>query len=259
MDKNKPPLVGLTIRQRYDESIFLLRRNYSHAILCGGGIPVMIPASLSPENTDYLIERLDALVLTGGEDVNPVFYGMTPHSKLGTLDSKRDLFELDLCRKWLRSNKPLLGICRGMQLMNVAAGGLLHQDIHSEYPTAMLHSHQGPREDPTHPVEVKGDSLLSELLGSKGSLLVNSIHHQSISVVAPGFKIAAVAPDGIIEGIESSDGATILGVQWHPEEMVDSHPEQRRLFVKFIERISLTDSLNLGFGTLTNRAALDPR
>ena len=244
--KKKLPLIGLTARHQPGEPSFFLQQNYSRAVLKGGGVPLMLPPILSAEEIESLLGTLDALILTGGEDINPLLYGSTPHPKLGAVHTERDRFEIALCRAWLKTGKPLLGICRGLQLLNVAAGGVLIQDIASECPSAMRHTHQGPTTDPVHTVEVKEGSLLGRFLGvqqgdAAPTVIVNSLHHQAVSSIAPGFRVSALAPDGIIEGIEANDGTAVLGVQWHPENLFDAHPEQLRLFASLAGAVGQAD------------------
>ena len=244
----RAPLIGLSMRRDFENNRFALGQNYSRAVARAGGIPLLLPPILAFEQIAALLESLDALVLSGGEDVNPVLFGQTPHPKLGRVDTTRDEFELELCRQWLQTGKPLLGICRGVQLLNIAAGGTLYQDIPSEQPEAMRHAQNSPRCDPAHFVEIEPHSTLSRFLGggecaSRHRILVNSIHHQSVKDAAAGFQVCATASDGIIEAIEAADGRPVLGAQWHPEDMAEMHPVQLQLFEAFVAAAS-TPAIN---------------
>jgi putative glutamine amidotransferase len=159
------------------------------------------------------------------------------------VDSARDGFELALVGEWLQSGKPLLGICRGMQVLQVALGGELIQDIPTEHPDAYRHSHAGSRGDPVHEVEVLSGSTLARLLETDGVVRVNSIHHQAVARPVKGFRVTARSGDGVIEAIEAEDGRPVLGVQWHPEEMTCR--SQKNLLGNFIGAIWSSDSRHL--------------
>lgn len=235
---SQAPLVGLTSRidRTKTDSRIVLRTGYTDSICAAGGIPWILPVLPEDQYPEWL-ELLDALILTGGEDVNPLLFGQQPQSKLGRVDTERDYFELSLARQWLRTGKPLLAICRGIQLLQIAAGGVILQDIASAVPQAIRHEQKGNRRDPAHTLDVLPNSTLASLLGMAGTLEVNSIHHQAVDKPAPGFRVAARACDGIIEAIEAEDNRLVLGVQWHPEEM--RAPIQQRLFKQFVQTVSL--------------------
>ncbi len=229
---SRKPLIGLTGRiERQGPSLLSLRQAYSNAVFEAGGMPVVLPV-IEGEDFQEWIACLDGLILTGGEDINPLNYVSPPHPRLGRCDMARDKFEIGLVKAWLETGKPLLGICRGIQTLQVAIGGKLIQDIPSEIPSAWKHSQSAPREEPLHEVFIEEDSLLARLLETSGLLRVNSFHHQSVTEPVEGFRISARAGDGIIEGIEAADGRTVLGVQWHPEEMND--PAQKKMFLNFV-------------------------
>jgi putative glutamine amidotransferase len=167
------------------------------------------------------LEHCDGLLLTGGEDVDPARYGDAVTHQTVTIDSRRDDYELPLATRALAADLPLLAICRGIQLLNVAGGGTLVQDLPSQRPSAVPHQTPEPRDGRAHEVTVTPASRLARLLGpamsSDGQLEVNSRHHQAVADVAPGFAIAAVAPDGVVEAIERPDATFCVAVQWHPE------------------------------------------
>ena len=181
-----------------------------------------------------MLDGMQGLVLTGGEDVDPVHYRETPHPKLGDVHARRDEFELALARAAYARRLPTLAICRGIQVINVALGGSLIQDIPSEWANPLDHDSGGARDERVHAVTVVAGSALAEALGAR-TLTVNSFHHQAVKDVREPFRVVATAPDGIVEGIESTDAAWwMLGVQWHPEELTSTlEPWDRRLFAAF--------------------------
>lgn len=177
----------------------------------------------------------DALVLTGGEDVDPARYGETPHPRLGTVSQVRDAWEIALVNEARARRLPVLAICRGIQILNVALGGTLIQDIPSEIDTEIDHDPDRARTERTHMVEVAGESRLARAIGVT-RLEVNSVHHQAVRRVAPTLRVVATAPDGVIEGVETApdDPWWCVGVQWHPEDTVESGAGwDRMLFESF--------------------------
>jgi putative glutamine amidotransferase len=193
--------------------------NYVRAVLAAGGLPIIFVPEFSREQTIELFGECDGLLLTGGEDVDPCHYGATPHPKLGTVDPRRDVNELALVAEARARDLPILGICRGIQLCNVAFGGTLVQDLASEHPSNVSHDSPSPRDVRSHPVTLTEASRLAEILGVT-SFHANSIHHQAVDRVGAGLVATAVAPDEVIEGLESADPHEwIVAVQWHPEEL----------------------------------------
>lgn len=202
-----------------------LNAAYLDAVTRAGGIP-LVTAAPSPGGADAdadaaaetLLGRVDALLLTGGEDVEPARFGARPHPALGRVTPARDAWELALARAARRRRIPTLGVCRGIQLLNVAFGGTLVQDIPAERPDALQHEQGVARSRRTHAVTVHPGTRLAAIMGHRPE--VNSMHHQAVADPAPGMTITALAPDGIIEGIEWTDGDWwAVGVQWHPEEL----------------------------------------
>jgi putative glutamine amidotransferase len=210
---------------------------YLEAVLGAGGLPVIIPLNVAGPALRALYARLDGVLLTGGGDVDPAVFGEAPHPELGTVDADRDQLELALARFTAEDDKPLLGVCRGAQVLNVALGGTLYQDLPSQYGEEVLrHAHpvkEFPRQHLAHPVQVEEESLLARVLGVPIAR-VNSRHHQAIKDVAPALTVVARAPDGVIEGVERPGRPFTLGVQWHPENLQEL-PEMKALFVKFVE------------------------
>ncbi len=191
---------------------------YVRSVLGAGGVPLVLSPLLGVTHNAVLLEGLDGLLLTGGEDVDPEHYGHVPHPALGDVDPIRDAFELAIFRDAYQRRLPVLAICRGIQLVNVALGGTLWQDLPSERPGVVRHVQTSGRDDRTHPVDLVSRSRLAQALGGT-RIHVNSFHHQSIRDLAPGLLATGRAPDGEIEGVESvGTDPWLLAVQWHPEE-----------------------------------------
>jgi putative glutamine amidotransferase len=235
------PVIGITGRTDRSArppnlSLFAVTPAYVQAVELGGGAPVVIPPHLEEAKLRAIFEHLDGLILSGGGDILPTLFGEEDSGLLWLVDERRDRTELALAR-WARAEGlPLLAICRGVQMLNVAAGGTLIQDIPTQVPDALPHSTVAGRPLPTvvHTVEVAADSRLAALVGA-GELGVNSAHHQAVKVAGTGLVVTARAPDGVIEGLEAPGHPFCVGVQWHPEAMVESHPVMRRLFEGLVE------------------------
>jgi len=232
------PLIGVTPdfnagdRKEWGgrEATFFLRARYVRAIEDLGGVPVILPLAEDRADRRRLLEKVDGLLLTGsGPDLAPSLYGERQRYKFRVMSRRRADFELDVARMAAASDLPLLGICGGMQAMNVAFGGSLIQDIAGELDSALLHQQRAPATELSHAVEVAPKSLLRRILGT-ARIRVNSSHHQSVKRVAPSFAASAVASDGVIEAIESPAHRFLLGVQWHPEFLYDRHALHRKLF-----------------------------
>lgn len=205
------------------------------AVERAGGLPLLIPCDLEPENLRDAYERVDAILLPGGGDVDPSNYGEDPHPETGSVDLARDKAEIAIARWAAEEDRPLFGICRGQQLVNVALGGTLIQDIPSEVETELTHNllPQTPRNAVTHQVTVEQGSVLQRITGAN-TLLVNSIHHQAIERLAPPLRVTGVAPDGVIEATEIPGSYFYHTVQWHPEDL--THIEQMQsLFNALVE------------------------
>lgn len=209
-----------------------LRDRYVRAIEATGGIPLILPPLESPSKSARLIlDRIDGLLLTGsGPDIDPQIYGERRRFPFKTVHPKRFSLEQELVRQAMKKKMPILGICGGMQLMNVAAGGSLYQDIKGQIPRAMQHQRGGK---PAHTIEIKKGTLLSKIL-KRNRLRVNSAHHQGIRQAAPGYVVNATAPDGVIEGIEAIGPPFVLGVQWHPE-FLNAEDQSKTLFKVFLK------------------------
>jgi len=239
------PLVAIAGRQGAPsrvsrDSVCFAGRRYLDSVLRAGGEPVVIsPQVIDDDESDDLISRFDGLILMGGGDVNPALYGQEagPHI-YGVLESQ-DHFEASLLRAALRHAKPVLAICRGMQLANVVLGGTLVQDL-SELPNATELVDHKPTGFPVgaeytlHEVRLENDSILAHSVGGT-SIQGASFHHQGIGTLAPGFKPAGWAPDGLLEAIEHKDH-WLVGVQWHPEDTSADDPQQQRIYEAFVDR-----------------------
>jgi putative glutamine amidotransferase len=192
---------------------------YLTSVVAAGGVPLVLSPLIGPEHAGRALEGLDGLLLTGGEDVDPALYGTAPSPHLGPVSRDRDLFELALVAGALERQMPVLGICRGIQLINVAAGGTLWQDLPTERPGEVDHNPATPRSTAAHDLRVLPGSRAADALG-RVEFEANSFHHQAVREVGRGLRPTAWAADGLIEAVESADGGGwLLAVQWHPEEM----------------------------------------
>jgi len=210
---------------------------YVRAVARTGATPVLLPHT-ELEQVDDLLGHLDGLVITGGDfDVPPPYYGEETRSATRRLVEERSGFERSLCRAALRSGLPLLGVCGGMQLLNVVLGGTLYQDL-SERPNTLVHEQPHDRRQPHHAVKLTRDSRLQRICATD-SLEVNSTHHQILHDLGTNVMASAIAPDGVVEGIEVSGRGLVLGVQWHPE-LLDA-PEQQRIYAALVESSNKTE------------------
>ena len=204
---------------------------YIDSLRRAGAIPVLIPPQ--PENAAELVEELDGLLLAGGDDCDPAAYGEEPHPKVEPMDPRRQNNDLSLARAARERGIPTLGICLGLQVMNIAAGGSLVQDIPTEIDTDIEHVSE-PEDRARHDVIVEDGTRLASILGGKREFNVNSSHHQAIKGIGRGFRVSAQAPDGIVEGLEDPEHPFYLGVQWHPEDMA-GEKSASALFGAFVE------------------------
>ncbi|MDR0814747.1 MAG: membrane dipeptidase, partial [Bacteroidales bacterium] len=212
------PLIGLSASRSSGESSTVSGR-YVQAILQAGGTPVIIPVVTDGNTLRNIIKGLDGLVMTGGGDVAPSYYGENTLGKMVRIDSIRDVYDMTLLKLATDRNIPVLGICRGEQLINVAFGGTLYQDIPIQYKNGIAHFQKASTSRGTHVVEIVPGTELAEIL-LKSQALTNSFHHQGVKDLAPGFRIAARSSDGFVEAIEGYPNRTVLGVQFHPEGLV---------------------------------------
>jgi putative glutamine amidotransferase len=230
------PVIGLTLDHEPPGGWskfpwYAIRENYCNAVRHAGGLPILLPHD--PEAAVDYVNRIDGLIITGGGfDVDPALFGAeTRHSTVKTKD-RRTAFELAATRIALGRDMPVLGICGGQQLLNVALGGTLIQHIPDEVPGALPHRQPNPRDEPGHDVQVIAGTMLYRIAGAE-NLAVNSAHHQAVKAAGPGVVIDAVAGDGVVEGIEDPRRRFCLGVQWHPEFEIGE--ADRRIFRAFVE------------------------
>lgn len=206
---------------------------YSQAVLNCGGAPLLVPISQDKNSIAAVCSRIDGLILSGGPDINPRFYREEPRQGLMDVDEAQDRMEIELTRQAVASELPVLGICRGLQVLNVAMGGTLYQDIARQVPKACNHAPRADRGTVSHKVRIEPHTRLQSVL-QRRSLWVNSKHHQAVNHPAPGLVVSAVATDGIIEALEASDQAFVIAVQWHPEGLWEKDAAARKLFKALI-------------------------
>ena len=234
MTKRKP-VIGIPVNVLVEKNLPFpgterasVNQDYLDALKAAGAVPVALPMVETEEDVQTQLELLDGLLFSGGADVSPLTYGEEPATGLDEVYPDMDRHQLALARAGRKAGLPMLGICRGMQVLNVACGGTLHQDLGSLAEPLLQHWHKGQRRGVSHTVDLVEGSRLRGILGCP-SIGTNSFHHQAVKDVAPGFSVSARARDGVIEGLEVPEGF-LLGVQWHPEGMVATCPEMLRLF-----------------------------
>ena len=231
------PLIGvglaLTVGE-YPERAYV-NMAYLRAIEQAGGVPVPLAPGLEPATLEALWQRVDGVVLTGGWDMDPARHGQARHPKTENVSETRDAVEVGLVGRALDDRVPLFAICRGLQVLNVALGGSLVQDIADDMDTELVHTQKESRDTATHVVRVAANSRLNAIVAAH-ELRVNSMHHQAIGRVGRGLREVAWAPDGVIEGVEmGGDDRFVVAVQWHPEELVGHDPASRALFAALVE------------------------
>jgi putative glutamine amidotransferase len=241
----RSPLIGITAFSNFIPSTpstpwttmrSAANQQYVDAVAAAGGAPVVVPIGLGEEALRRIYSQLDGLLLPGGDDVAPHRYGHDPHPNLGLVDDARDDLELTLAAWALRDRLPTLGICRGIQVLAVAAGGTLYQDLPSQFERSHLHDvRDHGRDHLAHEIIVEPSSRMAAVLGP-GGVLVNTFHHQAVLDVPPGFVVTARAPDGVVEAIEAEGPDFLVGIQCHPEGIWQTTaPQFARLFSAFVE------------------------
>jgi putative glutamine amidotransferase len=241
-NKKTRPLIGIPcarLDRGNGRTLHYIANTYIDALLALGAVPLLIPATDDEAVLLEAYQAVDGLLLSGGVDLNPAYYGEEIAGSI-EIDDTRDIAEIKLSRWAIVDDLPVLGICRGQQLLNVALGGSLYQDIPTNIPeTKQNHQESGNRQQRdylAHHVELEADSKLAAIMGVTG-LKVNTLHHQSVKQVAQGLKIVGRAPDGVIEALEAPQNRYVVTVQWHPEELWRTQEAARRLFVSFIEEV----------------------
>lgn len=231
------PLIGIPSRSIWDGDRnlrFGLLATYTRAVDLAGGAPILIPLQLSEETLHDILTRLGGLLLAGGVDIDPKEFGEELLPACGEIDTARDATELWMTRWALAERQPIFGICRGIQTLNVAAGGSLYQDIASQLETDLKHDYRVPEAKVlAHAVNIEPDSRLARVLGAT-HVEVNSLHHQAVKGIAPELRAVAHAPDGIVEAVEAADDRFVVGVQFHPEWLLDEDGRMARLFEAFV-------------------------
>ncbi|MEQ8200463.1 MAG: gamma-glutamyl-gamma-aminobutyrate hydrolase family protein [Syntrophomonadaceae bacterium] len=221
------PIVGITGSSQPGDHALLFKDYYVKAVQRAGGLAILLPPARAESELEQYLDLCQALLFTGGGDFDPVLWGESLSPRCGQIDPQRDQFELELAGRALRSKRPVLGICRGCQLLNVAAGGSLWQDIQSP----QGHNQKAPRDYPIHAIFIEPGSRLADIIKAE-QIRVNSFHHQAVKRLGEGFAITALAEDGTVEAIERPGADFCVGVQWHPECMRDRY--STRLFTALV-------------------------
>jgi len=234
------PLIGVPTGREKSQRFFglplyIMNQTYVRTLENLGALPVMIPLQMSEATLRGIFERLDGLLLPGGEDLDPSHYGAERHPQLGATDKERDRTELLLTGWALEAGMPLLGVCRGVQVMNVVCGGTLYQDLHSQRPDLQKHDYFPPTYERfriVHRIDIEPDSALAHALGAAHE--VNSMHHQGIAELGVGLRAVARAEDSLVEALEMPHLPFAVGVQWHPEELARTDDHSTSLFYEFV-------------------------
>ncbi len=242
-----PPIIGITTYHNKvnDLPYVMLVHAYVEAVMAAGGIPVLIPSLLADGDWHALYDRLDGLLLSGGGDIEPDYFGGDAHPRIDGVDLQRDRVELSLVRLAVEDGKPFLGICRGIQVVNVSLGGTLYTHIPDQLRNAIDHTYPGNmRTTLVHEVVIEQDTRLSGILGEL-RIQVNSLHHQGLKGIAPGLRVSGYAPDALVEAVEIPDHPFGIGVQWHPEWLTGQQAT-RNLFKAFVDAAEKGKPVNPG-------------
>jgi len=236
---SKRPIIGITGSMLIDEGGMFpgyerayVNNDYVQSVVAAGGTPYIVPMVYEESVIREQIEMVDAVIMSGGHDVNPLLYGEEPSQKLGGILPKRDTFDATVIKIAIELQKPILGICRGHQIINVVNGGTLYQDLSLINGCNIKHNQGALPSEATHTAEIVKGTKLNEILGEK--VFTNSFHHLAVKDLAPGFIASAIAKDGVIEAIEKVGEEFVMGIQWHPEMMTKTHPVMLEIFKKLI-------------------------
>jgi putative glutamine amidotransferase len=238
MDKKVIGIVGNTLVSNTpfgEMERAYVNSTYVKGVLRAGGVPLIIPCFGDPDVIKRQVEICDAFLFSGGGDIDPSQYGEEPDCRLGEIDPTIDDFQLSLYAEVEKSGKPVLGICRGLQIINTVKGGNLYQDINNQIPNSYQHIQSGKRTHSVHKVAVEESTKLYHIIG-EAEVSVNSLHHQSIRELGQGLRVSARAGDGVIEAVESDSEEKIIGVQWHPEDMIDTSEVMNNLFQWLVDQ-----------------------
>lgn len=229
------PVIGIVpLIDEEKESIWMLP-GYMDGITEAGGLPIILPMIRDPETIRQMLKIVQGILLTGGHDVDPLMYGENPLPECGAVCKERDAMETELLKQCLEKDIPVLGICRGIQFLNVYLGGTLYQDLPTQHPTEVEHHQKPPYDVPVHRVDIAEDSKLFRILGKK-TLSVNSYHHQAVKSLAETLKAMAVSEDGIIEAVEMPGKKFVWALQWHPEFSHKTDENSRMIFHEFVNK-----------------------
>ena len=245
MSKSKTPVIGVTVdtnegregelAEFKGDTVFWLKKTYTSAIEKSGALPILIPVAGSPAKAVAYLDMIDGLIISGGHfDIDPSFYGEKPRPETGPIKPDRTQMEIRLFKAARRLGVPVLGICGGLQAINIALGGDLYQHLPAQIPGALRHE-QGPKPPtrPSHYVRLERKSWLGRVAGRE-KIKVNSTHHQGVRKLGRNVTACAIAPDGLVEGIEVDGGSLVVGVQWHPESLFENDETSRRLLKRFV-------------------------
>lgn len=228
------PLIGVIPLVDTEKDSYWMLPGYMDGILMAGGIPVMLPMTSDREVLEQIAETYDGFLFTGGHDVSPALYGESPAPVCGECSEARDEMEQILFHMVYEMDKPILGICRGIQLINALLGGTLYQDLPTQHPSEIKHQQTPPYNNPIHEVEIASQTPLHTLL-DQSIISVNSYHHQAVKDLSPRLKAMAFSPDGLVEAAYAPDKKYVWAVQWHPEFSFLKDPNSRKLFESFLE------------------------
>ena len=226
------PIIGV-LAEIDNEMNTRVQNPYIYAIEASGGIPILLPYTGDCETVEHLVDICDGFFFTGGVDIDPKRYGEDARESVRDIQEYRDEFEFRVFQSVIKTSKPILAICRGAQLVNIAFGGTLYQDIPSEVQTKISHRQTEPKFSPSHEVRIIVDTPLHKMMRAE-RIKANSFHHQAIKTLGKGLEIMAVADDGIIEAVYSSAGQYIRAYQWHPERLYETDTENRMIFEDFV-------------------------